>query len=442
MRVVDIIAKKRDNYKLTEEEIHYILDKYINKEIPDYQMSAFLMAIYFNGLDKDEIAIFTDKFVNSGDIIELEREINSFIIDKHSTGGVGDKVTIALLPIFSSLGIGTLKLSGKGLGHTGGTIDKLESINNFKFPNTKEELLEKFHETNIGIMGYTDKIVPLDKEIYSLRDVTATVSSLPLIAISVMSKKLVIPSNGIILDIKVGKGAFIKNIDDGEKLSDIMIDIGRKFNKKMVTILSNMDEPLGNKIGNALEIEEVIEILNGDGPKDLRKFITDFTAIAINMKNPEIDYENGKKMVEDVINSKKALDEFRKMIDSYGGDSSIIDNIDKLGISKNTDYILADKTGYVKEIDTEKIGIAVMKLGAGRETKDDTIDYSVGLKLYKKIGDYVKKEEKLFKVYHKNNRELEKIKLDILNSYLIVGEKVEKKPIILKIKGGDFIEHK
>lgn len=440
MRVVDIIGEKRDKKNLKKEEINFLLEEYKNGDMPDYQMSAFLMAVYFNGMNKEEIFAFTENMTNSGDIIDIENKKNIFIVDKHSTGGVGDKTTVALLPIFADLGIGTLKLSGRGLGHTGGTIDKLESIKGFEFPKDIDGLKEKFYNTDMGIMGYNEKIVPLDKKIYYLRDVTATVASLPLIASSVMSKKLAVKSDAIILDVKVGNGAFIKTIEEAEKLADIMIDIGKNCNRKMVAVLTNMEEPLGKYIGNALEIKEVIETLKGRGPDDLNELLIKFSAIALVLSNIENDYKKAEIKAKKSIESGSALKKFEEFIKEYGGNTEIIEDYSKLEISDKFIEVETEKEGIISEIEAELIGIAAMKLGAGRQKKEDNIDYGVGIELLKKTGETVKKYEKICRIFYKNIENLDEVKKDIINAYKISEDNINKKDIILKIKGEDILE--
>ena len=317
MRAVDIIDKKKKRQELTKEEIDFLLEGYLAGTIPDYQMSAFLMAVYFNNMTKEELTYFTLKMRNSGDIITFDN-LDYYLVDKHSTGGVGDKVTVVLGPILAALGMATAKLSGKGLGHTGGTIDKFESIENFKFSLTKEELVEVAGKTGVGLMGYSDNIVPLDKKIYELRDVTATVDSIPLIASSIMSKKLAIQSDLIILDVKVGDGAFMKTIEDARELSRRMVEIGNSVGRKTIAVLTNMDEPLGYNIGNANEIIEGIEALKGHWSADLKEVVYEIVYIALKHKGEVETFEEASKKIDEVIKNGKALEILKDFIDLVG----------------------------------------------------------------------------------------------------------------------------
>ena len=325
MRAVDIIEKKRDGKVLGSEEIKFLLEEYLKGNIPDYQISAFLMSVYFQGMAEEELKYFTTEMINSGDIVEFSGT-HKFLVDKHSTGGVGDKTTIALAPILAALGMGTAKLSGKGLGHTGGTIDKFESIKGFKFSETKEELIKLVTETGIGIMGYSDKIVPLDKKLYSLRDVTATVSSIPLIASSIMSKKLAVYADAIILDVKVGTGAFMKNYEEAKKLAETMYKLGKQFDRKIACMLTNMDEPLGNAVGNSLEVIEAIETVKGRGPKEFQDLVITISAQALKMKGDVATMEEGKRKVIEILESGKALQYLKNFIKESGGDPKICDD--------------------------------------------------------------------------------------------------------------------
>jgi len=300
MRIVDIIQKKREKEILTDEEIRFLLENYQAGEVPDYQIASFLMAVYFNGMTTEELKVFTETMIDSGETIDFPG-VEKFLIDKHSTGGVGDKTTIALAPIFGALGMGTAKLSGKGLGHTGGTIDKFESIKGFKFSNSKEELVKIVNETGTGLMGQADTIVPLDKKLYALRDVTATVSSIPLIASSIMSKKLAVHADAIILDVKVGSGAFMKNLTEARKLAQTMYDLGKAFDRNIVCMLTNMDEPLGNAVGNSLEIVEAVETLKGNGPEDFTYLVEVLGAQALILKGDVKTLEEGIERVKEVI---------------------------------------------------------------------------------------------------------------------------------------------
>lgn len=433
MRIVDIIQKKRDGERISNQEISFLLDEYLNGNVPDYQMSAFLMTVYYNGMTKDELKIFTEKMMNSGDIINFEG-INKILIDKHSTGGVGDKTTIALAPLFASFDIGTAKLSGRGLGHTGGTIDKFESIKGFKFPETKEELIKLVNDCGTGIMGYSDKIVPLDKKLYSLRDVTATVSSIPLIAASIMSKKLAIHADGIILDVKTGSGAFMKSIEDAKELAKTMLDIGDSMGRKVVTCITDMDQPLGYAIGNSLEVIEAIETIKGNGPEEFSFLVETLAAIGLQLKGDVETLDEGRKKVKEVIKTGKPVEMLKAFIKSAGGNPELVDNYDLLPKASNSIKITSKAEGYINKIEAETIGKAAMVLGAGRATKEDIIDHSVGIILNKKIGDTIVKGEEIATIYFNNDTNLEDSINMVLDAYDIKPEKVVKREIILEIQ--------
>ncbi len=431
MRVVDIIQKKRENEVLKEEEIKFLLEGYHKGEVPDYQVASFLMAVYFNGMETDELKVFTETMIESGDTIDFPG-IEKFLIDKHSTGGVGDKTTIALAPIFGALGMGTAKLSGKGLGHTGGTIDKFESIKGFKFCNTKDELVKIVNETGTGLMGQAETIVPLDKKLYALRDVTATVASIPLISSSIMSKKLAVHADGIILDVKVGSGAFMKNLNEAKDLAVTMYKLGKAFDRNIVCMLTNMDEPLGNAVGNSLEVVEAIETLKGNGPSDFTQLVENLGAQALILKGDVKTTEEGVKKVKEVIENGEALKMLKRFIKGSGGDENICNDYSLLDIAKNKVVYSVEKSGYIKHIDAEKIGRVAMMLGAGRATKEDEIDHSVGLVIHKKVGDKFESKEPLLTLYYKHDVKDEII--EILDSaFIFSNEKVERLPIILDI---------
>ena len=432
MRVVDIIQKKRDNEKLSDKEIEFLLNGYLAGDIPDYQMSAFLMAVYFNDMSQEELLKFTMLMRDSGDVIKFD-EINRFLVDKHSTGGVGDKVTVVLSPILSALGMGNVKLSGKGLGHTGGTIDKFESIKGFRFSTTKDELVKIANKTGVGLMGYSDKIVPLDKKLYSLRDVTATVPSIPLIASSIMSKKLAIHSDVIILDVKVGDGAFMKNLELAEKLSERMIEIGKGANRKVRVVLSNMDEPLGHGVGNANEIIEAIEFLKGNYADDLKEVVYTIASLALKEKGEVKELEEAKEKIDKVINDGSALKILSEFIEESGGNKELVNNYDLLPKAKSVMEIFSEKEGYIKKIKTEEIGKAAMIIGAGRAKKEDEIDHAAGINIFKKVGEKIAKNEKIAEIYYNNGENVEESKNMILEAFVLTEEKVEKQKAVLKI---------
>ncbi|MCG8474844.1 MAG: thymidine phosphorylase [Cytophagales bacterium] len=435
MRVVDIIQRKRDGQELTDHQIAALLDKYLKGSVPDYQVAAFLMAVYFRGMTDAELKTFTEKMMHSGDIIKFEG-VKKFLVDKHSTGGVGDKVTIALAPLLAAFDIGTAKLSGKGLGHTGGTIDKLESIPGFVFPETREELVSQVNQTGVGIMGYSENIVPLDKRLYSLRDVTATVSSIPLIASSIMSKKLAVYADGIMLDVKVGAGAFMKTIEEARELAETMLGIGKNFDRKMVVHLTNMDQPLGCAVGNALEVIEAIETLKGKGPKEFTDLILHLTGTALYIKGNAKSIEEGAEMASHMIRTGEPLDKMKQFIKANGGDERIVNDYSLLPTASDQVDVIAKKAGFVRKIEAEEIGKAAMILGAGRATKESELDYAVGLVLNKKVGDEVRVGEVLATLYYNAADNLEDSIKKVEKAYDFSSEKVESQSVVLDtIKG-------
>ena len=424
MRAVDIIDKKKKRQELTKEEIDFLLEGYLAGTIPDYQMSAFLMAVYFNNMTKEELTYFTLKMRNSGDIITFDN-LDYYLVDKHSTGGVGDKVTVVLGPILAALGMATAKLSGKGLGHTGGTIDKFESIENFKFSLSSGELVKIANKTGVGLMGYSDKIVPLDKKLYSLRDVTATVSSIPLIASSIMSKKLAIQSDLIILDVKVGDGAFMKTIEDARELSRRMVEIGNSVGRKTIAVLTNMDEPLGYNIGNANEIIEGIEALKGHWSADLKEVVYEIVYIALKHKGEVETFEEASEKIDEAIKNGKALEILKDFIDLSGGDGQVVNNYKLLPEPKSIIEVYSTKDGFVEKIKAEEIGKAAMVIGAGRATKEDEIDHAVGILLKKKVGDLVKKGDLIAEIHYNDDKNIEQSRAMIIDAY-VVGSKEQK----------------
>lgn len=422
MNIIDIILKKKDKLELSKEEIDFVIKNYVNGEIKDYQMSSLLMAIVLNGMTEEETINLTDSMLNSGDIIDLS-DINGDIIDKHSTGGVGDKTTLILGPILAALDLKVAKMSGRGLGHTGGTIDKLESIENFKVELSKEQFINQVNNIGLSVISQTGNIVPADKKIYALRDVTGTTESIPLIASSIMSKKIASGSKNIIIDLKVGNGALMKNLDNAKELAKYMIEIGKRYNRKVICVLTNMDEPLGNYIGNGLEVKESIDFLNGIYPKDLKELITVLACTALKMTK-NMDESEAVKLIEEKINNKEALGKLKEFVKCQGG------NIENISISDKTISIKSNKEGFIKSIDTLKLGELARDLGAGRKNKEDIIDYGVGFVLNKKVGDLVFENEELVKVYY-NTKE---IKLDdLVDCFEITEEPVSKQNIILDV---------
>ena len=395
----DIISKKKYGKKLTHDEIKFMVDGFTNGNIPDYQMSAFLMAIYFKGMNDDESTYLAMAMRDSGSIFDLS-SIKGVKVDKHSTGGVGDKVTLVLAPLVAYLGAKLAKMSGRGLGHTGGTIDKLEAIPGFKVELSLNEFENQVNLIGVAVVGQTGDVAPADKKIYALRDVTATVDSIPLIASSIMSKKLASGADAIVLDVKVGSGAFMRSLDDAKRLAKLMVSIGRLAGKHMTAILTTMDEPLGHKIGNALEVYESVETLLGKGPKDLVEITATIAGYLLVDAKIVDTYEQGYQLAKDTLSSGKAYSKFLELVEAQGGDTNVIKNLDMLIDGTKLDYLYAGQDGYVVSFDTLEIGKAAMYLGAGRATKDDILDLKVGLDLHKKIGDKVKQGDKLVTIYH------------------------------------------
>ncbi|MCF7924092.1 MAG: pyrimidine-nucleoside phosphorylase [Candidatus Izimaplasma sp.] len=428
MRMVDLIEKKREGLELSEKEIEFVINGYTNNQIPDYQVSALLMAIYFQGMTNEEATYLTKSMLYSGDIIDLS-EIAGIKVDKHSTGGVGDKTTLVLGPLVASLGAKLAKLSGRGLGHTGGTLDKLESIEGFNISLSEEEFIKQVNDINIAVAGQTKKLVPADKLLYALRDVTGTVPSIPLIASSIMSKKLASGADVICLDVKIGDGAFMKTIEDARELSKIMVSIGRSLDKKVTAFITSMDQPLGFSVGNRLEVKEVIDTLKGNGPEDLENLCIEIAAYMVYYAEIADTIEEGKRMAKENLTNGKALDKFYEFISAQGG--KITDLEDFINVKSIYEY-KAKESGYIKTIKALNIGLASMKIGGGRETKDDTIDPSVGVVLNKKIGDKVKKGDVLAKVYL--NKDISDEIIGELNeAFTITKDVQEKTPIVKEI---------
>ena len=431
MRMVDLIIKKRDGHELTDEEISFWIEGYTKGEIPDYQSSAMNMAILFRGMSKREIATLTDRMEHSGEVIDLS-DIKGVKVDKHSTGGVGDKTTIVLGPMVAACGAKLAKMSGRGLGHTGGTLDKLESIPHMSIAKTKEQMVEQVNDIGLAVIGQTASLVPADKKLYALRDVTGTVESIPLIAASVMSKKLASGTDAILLDVTVGEGAFMKNMNDARELARTMVNIGKSLSRDTVAVLSDMSEPLGMAVGNSLEIKEAIASLHGEGPEDLMELCYTAGSIMLVQAKQAKTREEARKKLHEVIENGEAFNKLLAMVKAQGGDVEYILHPEKFEISKNIIEIRSEQEGYIKEIDALGIGVAAMKLGAGRETLEDTIDMSAGIVLAKKVGGYVKKGDLLCTCYT-NKEDYADVLEDIKASYVIVKEEVKALPVIREI---------
>ena len=391
-RFVDLIQKKKNGEALTKEEIDFMITDYVAGKIPDYQMSAMLMAIYFNGMENEELAAFTLAMRDSGDLVDLS-PIEGIKVDKHSTGGVGDKTTLIVGPIVAACGVPVAKMSGRGLGFTGGTLDKLESISGFRIDLSAEEFFETVKKTGISVIGQTGNLAPADKLLYALRDVTATVDSIPLIAASVMSKKLAAGSDKIVLDVTTGSGAFMKNTRDAKKLAKHMVAIGNHAGKETVAILTGMQEPLGFAIGNNMEVKEAIEVLKGDGPEDVKEVSVALAGMMLSLGLENVSHSQGKRMAKKALSSGQAFEKFKEMVQAQGGDIRYVEHPEFFERDAFEGEVLAAEDGFLSGMDTEKIGVAAGLLGAGRETKDSVIDMSAGIYLEKKIGDTVKKGE-------------------------------------------------
>ena len=383
----DIILKKRANLPLTDEEIRFVIDGYVKGEIPDYQVSALLMTIVFNGMNARELGTLTLAMAQSGNMVDLSN-IDGITVDKHSTGGVGDKTTLIIAPLVAACGGKVAKMSGRGLGHTGGTIDKMESIPNLKVSLEQDAFINQVNKIGLAVIGQSEGLAPADKKLYALRDVTGTVDSIPLIASSVMSKKLASGAQAILLDVKVGSGAFMKNIEDARALAKAMVDIGKENGRSVKAVLTDMDRPLGHDIGNALEIREVIDTLKGHGPEDLTHECIIMAAHMLVLSHM-CDYETALNRVQQALDSGVALERLRLMVDAQGGDSRVIDDESILTIGQFTYDVIAPQDGYIIHMNTEQCGIASVMLGAGRTVKDGPIDYSAGILMHKKTGDSV-----------------------------------------------------
>ena len=429
MRIYDIIKKKRDNYELSKAEIEFFIEKYCEGEVTDYQASALLMAIYLNKMNKQETAYLTEAMMNSGDVIDLS-DIKGVKVDKHSTGGVGDKTTIALAPLVAACGAPVAKMSGRGLGHTGGTLDKLEAIPGFCIEMQADKFIESVNKHNIAVCGQTASIAVADKKMYALRDVTATVDNISLIAASIMCKKLASGANAILLDVKTGDGAFMKTLDDSFDLAKAMVDIGSEMNRETIGIITDMDEPLGFAVGNSLEIIEAIETLKGNGPKDFVMLCETLGAYMLVLSKTVNNFDEGIQKIRECIKSGEALDKLRVFIENQGGDKKIVDDYSLLPKASKIVEIKASKSGFISKIEAEEVGVSAMILGAGRETKEDELDLSAGIVLNKKVGDYVEKGDTLAFMHFNKEEKLEQAKQRLIDAYEIVKEKVEPKKLV------------
>ncbi|WP_334077084.1 pyrimidine-nucleoside phosphorylase [Paenibacillus sanfengchensis] len=434
MRAVDLIRKKRDGLELSHEEIGFLVKGYSEGDIPDYQMAAWAMAVYYQGMSARETADLTMHMASSGDMIDLS-SIRGVKVDKHSTGGVGDKTTIVIGPLVAAAGVPVAKMSGRGLGHTGGTIDKLEAIRGFSVELGQEQFFRQVNEIGLAVVGQSGNMTPADKKLYGLRDVTATVESIPLIASSVMSKKIAAGADAIVLDVKTGSGAFMKTLDDSIRLAKAMVDIGTQVGRSTIAVISDMDQPLGYSIGNALEIEEAIATLRGEGPKDLEEVCLILASHMLVLGGKAPDEEAARAILREKLASGEALERLKMMVQAQGGDTLQIENADLLPKAELHVEVKAEKRGFVESIQAEEIGIAAMLLGAGRETKDSVIDLAAGLSLRKKIGDPVEVGEVLA-VLHLNpsfQSRLEEASRKVKEAYGITDEKVPRRPLVFAL---------
>ncbi len=430
MRMVDIIKKKRDGGILSREEIAFFVEDYTKGEIPDYQASALLMAIYFRGMTSDETVALTEYMMKSGEVLDLT-DIPGPKVDKHSTGGVGDKISLPLAPIVASLGVFVPMISGRALGHTGGTLDKLESIKGLTTAISPEKFKKQLLDIGVVMAGQTENLCPADKKLYALRDVTATVESIPLISASIMSKKLAEGIDGLVLDVKTGNGAFMAKYEDAKKLAQTMVEIGKGMGKKVKAFITNMNQPLGYKIGNALEVEETIEILKGKGPEDVRELTYTLAAEMLIIAGKEISREEALKKVDEVVKSGKALKKWEELVKYQGGD---LDYMYSEEFTK-TNYsfeLKANSDGYLYSYNTYEVGVAVSILGAGRSTKDDKIDHKVGIILHKKVGDEVKSGETVMEIKYNDVNKFNQALQLFKNCYIVKSEKPAKEPLVFE----------
>lgn len=429
MRVYDIIKKKRDGFILSNEEIRFFISGYVNDEIPDYQASALCMAIYFKGMNAEEILNLTLAIKDSGDTLDFSG-VKGIRADKHSTGGVGDKTSLVVAPIVASYGVKVAKMSGRGLGHTGGTIDKLESIPGFNTEIPTEEFIEIVNEVGVAIVGQSKNLAPADKKLYALRDVTATVDSIPLIASSIMGKKLTADDDCIVLDVKTGSGSFMKTVEESENLARVMVDIGKMAGKKTVALITDMDRPLGYAIGNSLEVKEAIETLKGKGQEDFTEICVELSAEMLYLSEKG-SLDKCRELARESLSSGKALEVFKNMVARQGGDTSVVDDESKLASAKYSFEVKAQESGYITSVNTEGYGLSALTLGAGRNKVGDTIDYTAGIILNKKTGDKVEKGEVLAVLYSNDEKRFEVASQKLLQSTVIGKEKPSKKPLLI-----------
>ena len=430
MNILDIIAKKRDQKELSKEEIEYFIKNYTNGNIADYQAAALVMAIYLNGMTKEETTYLTIAMANSGDVLDLS-ELGT-VVDKHSTGGVGDKITLILMPIMAAMGVAVAKMSGRGLGFTGGTADKLEAIPGYRTNIPEEEFRKNVKEIGISLITQTANLAPADKKLYALRDTISCTDSIPLIASSIMSKKIAAGANKVVLDVTCGSGAFMKNKEEAVKLSKVMKQIGELAGKETICVITNMNEPLGNAVGNSLEMIETINSLKGNMPEDVKEVVLELGSYILKLAGKGEDIKKNKIEIENCVNSGKAYKKFVELIQRQGGDISYCENTEKFEKAKYEENITFEE-GYISKIDAEKIGKIACYLGAGRIKKEDKIDMSAGIIVNKKVGDYIKKEDIVATLYSNSKEKIEEAKEMIKQAITITDKKVEKEKMILGI---------
>lgn len=434
MRMYDIIERKKRGNALTEEEIQFVVTGYTEGSIPDYQVSALLMAIYFQGMSLEETAKLTMAMAQSGDMIDLS-PIEGIKVDKHSTGGVGDKTTIVLAPLVAAVGAKVAKMSGRGLGHTGGTIDKLESFKGFEVEMPETAFFEQVNKHHIAVVGQSGELAPADKKLYALRDVTATVDNMSLIASSIMSKKIASGADAICLDVKCGTGAFMKDLKDAKALASIMVDIGNHVGRHTMAVVSDMNQPLGYAVGNALEVIEAIETLKGNGPEDLTLLTITLASHMLVLSKICSSLEEAKQRIQEVIENGAAVEKLQEWISLQGGEKEAVLNYSLLPSAQFKAEVILEETGYISAIDAESVGRAALVLGAGRETKESSIDLAVGIIIHKKIGDEVKVGEAVATIYYNDKEKLEGAKSILENAYTLSDKKVPTQPLIYEIVG-------
>ena len=429
MLMVDVIRKKRDGGKLSKEEIDFFINGYVKGEIPDYQVSALMMAVFFQGMDDEETGLLTQAMLHSGEKLDLSA-IKGFKVDKHSTGGVGDKTSLVLTPMVAALGVPVAKMSGRGLGHTGGTIDKLESFKGFSTSITNEQFINNVNTIGISIMGQTKDLAPADKLLYALRDVTATVDNMSLIASSIMSKKLAAGADGIVLDVKSGSGAFMKTDEDAFELAKKMVAIGKHSNVRTMAVISDMDQPLGRAVGNAIEVREAIDTLNGKGPEDLRELCLTLGSYMLYFAGKASSTDEARSMLSEVIDNRKALDKLAEFIAAQGGSKDDVYHPENLPSAKLTKEFIADKDCYVSSIMSEEVGIASLLLGGGRRSKEDVIDLSVGIYLNRKTGEKCNKGDVIATIYGNDEKKMNEAFERLKGAYDFSEKEVKKAKLI------------